>query len=295
MKSDEKTIEYLMKRIEAKGYPLEIDVSNILAKRLSRRQKVWYVQNSVYFFDPEFSLGRTLDITAVHYTKRKLDEKLRPLSPSCNLAIECKKSSSKAWVFFTRPHTSFTHYYGQILDFVEMNSDLKDSCVNYILDQSEKPCLHYANYKNVALAYTELEFDKSKRTPKNSSLDLILKATNQLMKCISYRFQMYREIKSWTVAPLYFYFPIIVFDGKMYEYSMKSGKGNLTPVKRVLLESSYRPSFSQRELQFGIEIISKDALEEVLRDIEKDCSTIYSELIRLKEGLVSKFSQLIPK
>lgn len=295
MESDEKIRDYLLKRVREEGYPLEIEIAKILEKR-----NLWSVWNNVYFYDYELGIERTIDIRASearHIFDKKYEdakEKIYPFVEHCILAVECKKSSSKACVFFTRPHTAFPFYHGQILDFVQMKSEMKEFCFSEFLNMYGEPCLHYANYKNVAIGYKELEFDKSRRAKKKDSVSLILKASNQLMKFISYSLQSIKEIKSWKVAPFYFYFPLIVFEGKMYEYSQESGKESLSPVNRVLLELWHHPSYRYREVEFAIEIVTKDALEEVLEEIEKDTLTIYKGIKKVKRQLMAKYSKYIP-
>lgn len=290
MESEKKIRNYLKKRIKEEGYPLEIEISNNLDKR-----KQWGVDNSVYFFDSELNMGRTIDIQASHW-HLELTEEMEPFFAVCNLLVECKKSASHAWIFFTRPHTTFPHYFGQVLDFVQVKTGMKSACFVNLLRRKGKPSLHYANYKRVAFSYTELRFDKSKSKSK-SSANLILKAKNQLMKFISYHNQRIKKtnLKDWSAMPFYFYFPVVVLDGRMYEYFEKSEKRYLVPIKRVLLESSHYPAYHYRDVKFAIEIVTKDVFEEILNDVEKDCSTIYSEIIRAREMLIAKYSQFLPQ
>lgn len=156
--------------------------------------------------------------------------------------------------------------------------------------------MHYANYKRVAISYTELEFDKSMRRVKRP-VNLIFKAVNQLMKFISYHSQRIKNtnLKGWRSMPFYFYFPVVLFDGKMYEYSEKSGRKYLKPVKRVLLESSHYPSHHYRDVPFGIDIVTKEAFEELLTNIEKDCLTIYAGIIGAKQKLMAEYSHFLPQ
>ena len=290
MGSDAKIRKYLLSQIEVEGYPLEIEISEILD-----REKQWIVENSAYFFDYELNKGRTIDIQAWHNPDVKIPGQMLPFFAVCELPIECKKSGSHAWIFFTRPHTSFGHYLGQRLDFVQIKTEMKNFSSRLFLNVREKPSLHYAEYKRVAISYAELLFDKSKRKSK-SPPSLILKAINQLMKFITYENRRIKDtnLEGWSSMPFYFYFPVVVFEGKMYEYYEESGKKTLTPVDRVLLESSYRPSYHYRDVDFAIEIITKDVLGKLLKDVRKDCSTIYSGIIGAKEELMGEYSKFLP-
>ena len=288
MSTDKKIRRYLIERIEEEGYPLEIEISNILEK-----QKGWMdIENTAYFFDSELNMGRTIDIRASFSMENK-DSEMFPFFAVYNLAVECKKSGSHAWIFFTRPHRRFGFHDGQIMDFLEVKTDMKKYCYHLFLRRYEKPCLHYVNYKHVAISYTELKFDKSKGKSKHPQ---ILKAANQLMKFISYHNQRIKNtnLEGWDAMPFYFYFPVIVFEGKMYQYSEESGKKNLIPTKRVLLESSHYPSHHYRDVQFAIEIVSKDTFGKLLKDIEQSCSTISSGIIGARQKLMAEYSQFLP-
>lgn len=77
MNSEKKIKNYLKKRIEEEGYPLEIEISNTLEK-----SKRWSVRNSIYFFDSELKMGRTIDIEAHHLDAVKSDKET-PLFLPC--------------------------------------------------------------------------------------------------------------------------------------------------------------------------------------------------------------------
>jgi hypothetical protein len=288
MESEKKLRRYLKARIKEEGYPLELEISDIFD-----RKNDWIVHNNKYFFDDEFKIGRTIDIEAVNQADSKISKKMNPFFSVCRIPIECKKSSSHAWVFFSRPHKSFGNYLGQQLDFLQILTGMEKFCSRFFLDVRDKPCLHYTNYKRVAVGYKELQFDKSKTRSKPSS---ILKASSQLMKYISYHNQRIKKTKlvGWSGLPFYFYFPVVLFEGKMYEYYEKSGKKFLVPVDRVLLESSYYPNYHYRDVSFAIEIVTKESFEALLKDVEKDCSVIYSGIVKSKEFLVNNFSNVFP-
>jgi hypothetical protein len=99
-KEKKKTFEeHLTAEIEKSGYPLEIEISSLLDKE-------YRVLNTHYYFDEEAKKGRDIDIYAI---PRDVDNnfiKTDKFVVITDLAIECKKSDTHAWIFYTRPYTS---------------------------------------------------------------------------------------------------------------------------------------------------------------------------------------------
>lgn len=89
--------EHLTEQIKKTGYPLEIETSNLL------ENKNFVVFNTQYYFDEEIQQGRDIDIYALPLRPDPVDDRLHPFSLSLFSAIECKKSETHAWVFYTRP------------------------------------------------------------------------------------------------------------------------------------------------------------------------------------------------
>lgn len=104
--------DFLRGEIEKSGFPLEIEVSSIL------ENLKWVVLNNQPFRDPDEEALRSVDIYAFHGPTAYEFSKNLPFGFSPKIIIECKKSSSHAWVFFTRPVDSKVFPMdGQVYDF----------------------------------------------------------------------------------------------------------------------------------------------------------------------------------
>ena len=113
-KGDRSLEDYLVAEIEKSGYPLEIYISSIL------EDEDWVVMNNQPFRDPDRDELRSVDILAFHHPTASDFKKHEPVGFSPRLVIECKKSATHAWVFFTRPEkTKFFPMSGHIYDFPE--------------------------------------------------------------------------------------------------------------------------------------------------------------------------------
>jgi hypothetical protein len=112
---------HLRKQIERTGFPLEIETYSILASH------GWIPFTNDYYFDSDEQKEREIDLSAVPMPE--IDEKYRlrnPVAPfnlDVRLVIECKKSDTHAWIFFTRPANSIFNYSGQTLDYIQIRSN----------------------------------------------------------------------------------------------------------------------------------------------------------------------------
>jgi len=104
-KPKERTIEGIRKIIEASGYPLEIDIANILRKRK------WIVYHQFPYLDKMDKKLRLVDLRAINPFMRE---------PKVTLLIECKKTTQHGWAFHTIKRTTELQSQASILvDFVK--------------------------------------------------------------------------------------------------------------------------------------------------------------------------------
>jgi hypothetical protein len=85
--------EYVINEIKKTGYPLEIKVSEILNKQ-------YITQYNELFIDEDENKSREIDVTAFSLRKNIEQEHIKPYHVQHDVVIECKKSETKAWVFF---------------------------------------------------------------------------------------------------------------------------------------------------------------------------------------------------
>jgi len=314
--------EFLSEEIEKSGFPLEIEVSSIL------ENQNWIVLNNQPFRDPDEEELRSVDILAFHGpTVYERPENL-PFGFSPRLIIECKKSSSHAWVFFTRPQEAKVFPMdGQVYDFPEAFSTKAykeknrllqtglfayEYYFNYFSDPSEGvKHIHYSDFDRIAIAYKEYKISdfvnddaektnlgkkngsKKKSDPAAGRSD-ILEAINQLVK-----FQNFDVTES-IISPGRIkgatspFFPIevsflaVVFHGRLFEAIVGKGKPVLEERKHVLLHYVYRPRKSFNNLNFWIDFVTKEYFPDYLSRISQDISLIHSKIVS-KQSLLSKY------
>lgn len=86
-----KLIAYLKTRIEETGYPLEIEISGML-------DAFWDVSHIEIYLDRVDNKVRDIDIGAYHWFH------FDNFELATELAIECKKNQTFAWVFSQFPN-----------------------------------------------------------------------------------------------------------------------------------------------------------------------------------------------
>lgn len=253
-----KEINYLKEKIRKTGYPLEIEISSMLDRK-------WVVINTDSYFDSDEGKMRDVDITAWQY----LPKKWLPIFVEIGLIIECKKDDNFAWVFFTRP-LEFEweeDICGQYLDQIQiLTKNAEATQIKEII--SKKTKLHHASMKRVAVAFEQF-FMKGKKKTFEKKKKEIFEAENQLKKYISYYLEQCVKAR-YDVCRLEMLFPVIVFDGNMYEAVIEKGKVKVSESKHVVLTTSHRTSYSIWEQGFLIDVVHRDYFPNFLKVLDRD-------------------------
>ena len=309
---------FLTEEIKKSGFPLEIEVSSIL------ENQQWVILNNQPFRDPDEDELRSVDILSFHgpTAYERLD--ILPFGFSPRLTIECKKSSSHAWIFFTRPDKMRVFpMNGQVYDFPEAFSTKAYRARNQLVDmgfeyeyyfnsyynRSEgSKYIHFHDFERTAIAFQEYKISdfvqsdlqnirsQNRNSGKKKSglpegRNDILEAINQLVKF--QEFDMTESVISpgrirGAASP---FFPVelsflsVVFDGKLFEAIVDKGKPILEERTHLLLHYIYRPRKSFKNLNFWIDIVAKAAFPKYLERIHQDISMIHSKLIAEREPL----------
>jgi len=264
-----RTLEnHLTEEIKRSGYPLEIEVSSLL-------DKDYIVFNTQYYFDEDIKQGRDIDIYAIPFLNVDdiADDKLAPLGLRTEIAIECKKSETHAWVFYTRPlipPVSRLYIGGQFSDTIPKP---KAGVSNLEALLFEKPILHYDKFGKAAIAYDEIKKARinsaESRTPK--SRREIFEGVNQLVKFICYEIGPSEEV---SVEPKYFsilmLFPIIVFDGDLFEVTFESGEPKPERRMHLLFNTHYRSPYSKKVQSYLVDIVHRTYFNDYLEILKSD-------------------------
>jgi hypothetical protein len=283
--------DHLVQQVKKSGYPLEIEISNILDG------KDYVVFNSEYYFDEEIQQGRDIDVYAVPLETDPLDEKISPFVLRLELAIECKKSEPYAWVFYTRPRlpVNFIYMEGQLTTTFPKRKRFSGDSSQWLLE-NECLKLHYDRFDRIAVAYDELKKDKANEKA-GSHRNEIFEATNQLIKFVNYL--NHRTEKNLSELPenrpkmeiIMILFPIIVFDGDMYEVFFKGGEPMLWKTKHILLSTHRHCPYCKESKSFTIDVVHRSYFEE-FTDLLKTQFTNMNKIILEKHAeLLSKIDK----
>lgn len=276
---------HLRKEILGTGFPLEIEVSSILDRN-------WIVYNNDPYVDEDEDKTREIDIFAIHgalYEKPQdiIRRDFFPVAQS--LVIECKKSTSHAWIFFSLPRPSDWEPGipdGHVFDFLEAITQGKHS----FIDELKMPKLHYDRSPRLAYNYVETKITKDARGESGS----IFEAQNQLWKCVSYNCKVWREAweKDKSSRHIAVHFPIVVFDGRLYEATGPSRRLILTQRQHILLYFSRRSKTLGTVKEYMIDIVTKDYFQDYLKIVKSDMRKISEYFDKNAKSLAPKADKL---
>lgn len=264
-------IEFIKSQIFKSGFPLELEISSILRKR------GYQVTNSQYFFDNDENKPREFDIDAYIINDEILPPKLYEnnywyLNPS--ILIECKKSSVYSWVFFKKEKGAYFFDFGHSIDVLtEKHGYVDSACIKFLRNYAREynSFLHYFKGDTIFVSvYQQIKLRKKNKNGYNGK-DAILDALSKIIKFMNYRFKHLKPFfKPDSIRKdMIFYFPVIVFDGELYVASFKETL-ELEESKHLVFETRYLSTLTQSMVPLYIDIVRKDAFDELISVIEND-------------------------
>lgn len=234
--------------LQKTGFPLELEVSAILAKR---KYDVWGSQ----FFERDGKIIE-IDMEAIMPIQPLGSMKRWHLNPS--VAIECKMSRKYSWVFH-KSDTSVGHCaISHGLDALALkHKNFQHLC--QVLD------LHYSG-GDVASTFAVVD----PKTQKLSTRDEIFDAVNKLREFVNYRsLQLLPHFASQR-RDIIFYFPMVVFDGMLYEGGMGTGRLSVTPINSIVLETRTASCVTGRLDPMYIDVVTRNQFVRHLSMIEEE-------------------------
>jgi len=240
--------DYILKT----GFPSEIEIGNILRKR------GWLVINQLPYIDKVEQKTRAFDVFAM-----KLG--LLPPTIGVSLIIECKKSEQHEWVFHTQQKVGeLLPVLATIMEFLRslqkppIADKLKKlaaiDTLGFLLGTQaslgtylEKLSGLHALDKNIKMGVLHVAPSKK---------DDFFEATQQINSALE---SMAGSVKSFVV------FPVIVFDGELYEFYQENNEIKVLPTNHVQFTS-----FGKGRPPFLIDIVRKSYFSEFLTMIERD-------------------------
>ena len=252
-------VEKIKEEIEKSGFPLEIEVSKVL------KRHEWRVLNQQYYFDRDERKGRTIDVMAYVAEHSEIGD-YKPFHVS--LIIECK-SSSTPWVFWTtqKDKKLFSFPFMLVKHWARPRG-ITPGRKRYDDWLKWMPYSHIysPNLDRVALIHYE-PFKKGKGRK-------IFEASNQVMKALS--FELMRHKKLALLMPnlhaLFILYPVIVFDGRLFELRVENGDLKVLPVEYLQYWTS-----TLRE-DFLIDVIKKEFLSTYLEELKAEINKMKVEL-----------------
>ena len=258
-------IEFIKHELKKRGYPLESYVQSLLVS------KKWHVQPNAYFLDKDTDKGRELDIKAIF-------DDFKSYSWShliINLFIQCRKLPGNAWVFFSPPKLSapYKHItkYG-LTDFLRLGSSP--------LGIFDPKGTHFDKSEILATNYCEVITDKKKSNKRTDNIwecvITLIKATSQELQEASTDTRQFIDVDEGSFDEFIkdpfelvsIFYPLIVFDGKMYEAKFSNDEITLEAKEYVQLFVDYISG--RYKGRFFIDIVSKEGFSEYLKNIFND-------------------------
>ena len=270
--------------IEKSGYPLELYVSSIL------EDKCVFSSNQ-YYFDHDENIARTIDL----YVWSLLDFRKPTIGISCSMIIECKKSEKNAWVFF-ETNSIAPSQTGQIIDHRQIATD--DSEINIALLQFSPKLQEFfggnvrSPISSISRSYAVVKIGQPISSDANSDTkDTIFEAMNQTVKFIIYELEQrkHRIREIYRIGSIYqmtlIYFPVIVFDGHMFNAKLVNNKIELQEKNHVTVSYAYRTRDSKEPKNFYIDVVKKEYFEQFLQQKIKLCDEIRQASMNVSDKL----------
>lgn len=274
------TLDSLEKQIvtelQKTGYPTEIVSATVM------HQRGWGIIHNPSYLDDVEGASREFDIRAYrgwHFTVGK-----STFTVGAYLISECKKSE-KPWVFFVTPESYRRARYGRLIKGQMADKQIfadGDHSDSFITDESLRTFHHY--FQRSTLARTFYEPFKSQE--RSHAPQMIYSA---IMSCI--KATLFHQQDQLSARWLKIYYPLIIFNGKLFEAQVDSDKNiSLAASQHVQLSLSYMlpqrilyGSVWEGQQEFIIDIVQEEYLEQFLQLVE-DEHAILAEKLRSEFG-----------
>jgi len=248
-KKQQEKIERIRKRILKSGYPLEIEIGNVL------RKSGWLVANQFPYLDKESSKIRLVDLLA---------SKSSFLSPlSVLLLLECKKSLKYEWVFHTQERGK--EFLPFLMVVVEVVKTIKRIRVSQSLRDTLAKGAIPAEFNSLHILEKDVRIGVFNVTPSPKSKDDFYEATMQITSALG-GLEQYQKGGHSVV------FPTIVFDGEMFEFYQEKNKTEILPINHLQFVTYSKSSSGMSPCL--IDVVRKAYFPKFLQKIEQDFSIL---------------------
>ena len=236
--SEKSLKEKIFDEIEKTGFPLELRISNFL------HENGYYVANNLYYVDRDEDKGREIDMRALkNFEFRENGEEY--FVRHC-LLLECKRSD-KPWVIFTSAVTSYDMgvYSIDTEGFSDAYLDTHNKQKDLIYDKLYK--IHpFKSYLRRGRSYFEAFKDRETGVTIFKALTTSVKAT------IAMRDEKFAS----GGRNICFYYPIIVFEGRLFEAYYEHGNICVEEVDSAVVSFFYESAKYVRD-NFAVLVITE--------------------------------------
>ncbi len=251
---DNQYLHKLKKHLLKTGFPVELEVNNILL------EKGWSTFPGSYYVDQDTHKNREIDNIAFFPDFSKTFDSFKPLGVSVRLLVECKKLDGMSAVVLKLPQKAIIDkdFDGQLYDFpylIEKRQGipLKEFHLGFFLNDVD---FHFKSFANRVGKGEGIK--PGAKEKKDDSKDLVYEGILQLVKAqiSDVKTSMTRD-KTITnpYYPFYFSFLVLVIDGPVVEVEAIPGDLRLVEVDHALVKTHYKPDFSDEMHSFLIDIV----------------------------------------
>jgi hypothetical protein len=283
-------IDYLKELILKSGFPLEIEIASYLAEQSTLMDPYYGISTSAHYLDKDKGVGRELDI------KMKIpisSEKTTSPMIFLNLLIECKRILGNAWVFFKSPH--------------KLEPKCTSTSILDVLQWTPKEHLNFIRLEGLhfrKLPMTNIYDEFILNEKQSNKLDTnLFEAVTVLAKATNHEVETFNSdhkkmidgltIQDWEyLSYVEVFYPIIVFDGKMYtvEETQKGKNMTLNPTDHIGLLHNYISG--NYNIELSIDVMHRDAFERFTKTIIEDIE-IWKKALDCNVG--AKFGREVAK
>lgn len=232
-------IEKLKSQIKKGGFPFELEVAHEFTN------KGWSVENNTYYVDKDENKGREIDLIAQYVKQYNIPQKHYAES-TFSFVTEIKKEKEKPWVIFTTETTSFEKlFYSIYSDKIYNNFDSKVLAKSF---KQHSQVLH----DRLGRSFTE-GFSQGR--------DKIFTSLCNVTKAFISKLEN-KEKPSSTDSILYYYEPLIILSGQLFEAFLNENK-ELVVEKREHLQIRFNymsDYYKERTNGYIINIVTQDFL-----------------------------------
>jgi hypothetical protein len=260
---EQEKIRKIREYISKSGFPLEIEIGNIL------RKEGWLAGNQWPYTDKTTGKIRLVDVLGM-----KMEAKPPRFLPL--LFIECKKSVTHGWAFYTQEkEKEFLPALVTIVDFVKklanppLSTRLEELMPDAVLSQITglvTPRLEaLGNLSKLHFLDKTIKIGVACAIP-SGKRDDFFEAKMEIASAL----ESLGEGQSSSIV-----FPVIVFDGDMFEFYQEDDQTKISPINHIQVME-----FRKNAYPCLIDVVRKPYFSEFLKKIEQDFS-ILTDFLKL--------------